>query len=133
MSYVGFDEQAGRLLRQIKPVLMAALPAILDTFYQKTASVPELAEKFASPESMNAAKKAQERHWSHLFDGEFDETYRESAKTIGRTHHRIGLTPSWYLLGYGMLLGELLAVVAAEQGALLHRHAASAWLKSRRR
>lgn len=118
MSYVGFDEQAGRLLRQIKPVLMAALPAILDTFYQKTASVPELAEKFASPESMNAAKKAQERHWSHLFDGEFDETYRESAKTIGRTHHRIGLTPSWYLLGYGMLLGELLAVVAAEQGAL---------------
>ena len=119
MNYIGMDELSGKLLRQIKPKLLEALPSILESFYRKTTAIPELAEKFKSPERVEFAKSAQIKHWSHLFEGNFDEDYRASAKEIGHTHHRIGLKPTWYLYGYGSLIGELLAVVAAHYGPVL--------------
>ncbi|MDC7786686.1 protoglobin domain-containing protein [Rhodoplanes sp. TEM] len=119
LSYVSFDPDSAALLRAAKPVLMAALPRILDTFYQKTIAIPPLAAMFESAQRMAYAKEAQAKHWSYLFDGLFDERYRESAKRIGQTHHRIGLEPHWYMLGYGMLQAELLAAVLADQSLLL--------------
>jgi methyl-accepting chemotaxis protein len=118
IAYVGVDEAAAALLREIKPVLIAALPKILERFYVKTLARPELAPKFAGPDRVRFATDAQIRHWAHLFEGRFDDKYRESAVRIGHVHHKIGLTPSWYLSGYGYLLGELLAVVAANAAGL---------------
>ena len=118
MAYVGLDASSVALLREIKPVLIAALPEILERFYQKTLAIPELAKKFTAPDRVRFAKDAQLRHWAHLFDGNFDDGYRESAVRIGNVHHKIGLTPSWYLSGYGNLLGELLAVIAAKASGL---------------
>jgi methyl-accepting chemotaxis protein len=118
IGYVGLDDGSAALLREIKPVLIAALPDILERFYKATLAIPELDAKFAGPDRVRFAKDSQLKHWAHLFDGRFDDKYRESAVRIGHVHHRIGLTPSWYLAGYGHLLGELLAVVAAKGGGL---------------
>ncbi len=118
IAYVGLDEASAALLRAIKPTLIAALPEILERFYATTLALPELAAKFAAPDRVRFAKDAQLGHWAHLFEGRFDDTYRESAVRIGHVHHRIGLTPSWYLSGYGLLLGELLSVIAARSGGL---------------
>ena len=38
------------------------------------------------------------------------------ARRIGLAHHRIGLTPQWYVSGYAFVLGELLSAVAVKQG-----------------
>jgi len=114
IAYVGLDDGCAALLREIKPVLIAALPDILDRFYKATLAIPELGKKFAAPDRVRFAKDAQLRHWAHLFEARFDDQYRESAVRIGNVHHQIGLTPSWYLSGYGNLLAELLAVVAAK-------------------
>jgi methyl-accepting chemotaxis protein len=118
IAYVGLDEGAAALLREIKPVLLAALPEILERFYARTLALPELDAKFAGPDRVRFAKDGQLRHWAHLFEGRFDDKYRESALRIGHVHHKIGLTPSWYLSGYGYLLGELMAVIAAKAGGL---------------
>ncbi|WP_146617690.1 protoglobin domain-containing protein [Rhodoplanes serenus] len=118
-DYAGFDAESAELLRSVKPALMAALPGILDRFYEKTVAIPPLAAMFKSAQRMLYAKEAQARHWAHLFDGLFDEAYRESVARIGQTHHRIGLSPSWYMLGYGMLQAELIAAVLADRGLLL--------------
>ncbi|MBK5960036.1 hypothetical protein CCR97_17760 [Rhodoplanes elegans] len=119
LSYIAFEPDDVALMKEVKPVLMAALPRILDTFYQKTAAIPPLATLFKSAQRMVYAKEAQAKHWSYLFDGLFDERYRESAKRIGQTHHRIGLSPHWYMLGYGMIQAELLAAVMADKSMLL--------------
>ncbi len=118
IGYVGLDDGASALLREIKPVLMAALPDILERFYKSTLAIPELGAKFAAPDRVRFARDAQTRHWAQLFEGRFDDKYRESAVRIGQVHHKIGLSPSWYLAGYGQLLGELLAVIAARGGGL---------------
>ncbi|RAI43756.1 protoglobin domain-containing protein [Rhodoplanes roseus] len=119
LSYIAFDDESAALLRRAKPILLAALPGILDGFYVKTQAIPPLAALFKSAQRMAYAKEAQARHWSYLFDGLFDERYRESAERIGQTHHRIGLSPHWYMLGYGMLQAELLAALLADPGMLL--------------
>ena len=58
IAYVGFDEAAGALLREIKPVLIAALPEILERFYARTLALPELAPRFAGPDRVHFAKEA---------------------------------------------------------------------------
>jgi methyl-accepting chemotaxis protein len=118
IAYAGFDEASAALLREIKPVLIAALPDILERFYARTLALSELNAKFAGPDRVRFAKDAQLRHWAHLFEGRFDDKYRESAVRIGHVHHKIGLSPSWYLSGYGYLLGELMSVIATKSGGL---------------
>src|SRR5436305_212922 len=118
IGYVGLDDASAALLREIKPVLIAALPDILERFYKTTLAIPELGDKFTGPDRARFAKDAQLKHWAHLFEGRFDDKYRESAILIGRVHHKIGLTPGWYLAGYGQLLGELIAVIAARGAGL---------------
>ncbi len=111
LSYLHLDDASAVLLKKVKPVLTAALPGILDRFYEHTLKHPELAEKFAGPDRVRAAKEAQARHWSLLFEGRFDEAYRSSVEKIGLAHFRVGLTPRWYIAAYGIIMGELLAVI----------------------
>nr|WP_168220455.1 protoglobin domain-containing protein [Azospirillum thermophilum] len=119
-AYIGIDESSGDVLRRVKPVLMEVLPGLLGQFYERTMAVPELAARFPNAETRQRAKDAQARHWSMLFDGRFDERYLDSARRIGLAHHRIDLTPQWYMSGYAFILGELLAAVAAAQPGLLN-------------
>jgi methyl-accepting chemotaxis protein len=116
INYSGLDEHAFEVLRRLKPVLMAALPAILDRFYATTVAIPELAGKFSGEARIRFAKDAQARHWSKLFEGRFDEQFQQEAQAIGRAHSRIGLDPNWYISGYAMILGELLAAVRSQEG-----------------
>ena len=124
LTYLCIDENAVALLRKAKPVLLAALPEVLDRFYDHSLKHPELAGKFSSSELVRAAKQAQARHWSLLFEGTFDEAYRASISRIGQTHFRVGLTPRWYIGGYGVILGELLATVSRHFGGVVQTFAA---------
>jgi methyl-accepting chemotaxis protein len=119
LGYIRLDEPACQRLRAIKPALVAALPGILDRFYAHSLNQPELAAKFPTPERVAAAKAAQARHWDVLFEGRFDERYRDSVERIGLTHYRIGLTPRWYIGGYAVILGDLLAAVARHFGGII--------------
>lgn len=112
LSYLLIDADALKVLRNVKPVLLDALPGILDRFYEHTVQYPELAAKFSHPDRIRAAKEAQLRHWSLLFEGRFDDAYRQSIDRIGLTHFKVGLSLRWYIAGYSMILGELLAVIA---------------------
>ncbi len=119
ISFSGLDEHAFAILRRVKPVVMAALPGILDRFYQKTAAFPQLAGKFSGPDRIRALKAAQVHHWARLFDGKFDDDFKKEAEAIGAAHSRFGLDPDWYISGYAMILGDLLAVVREQEGLTL--------------
>ena len=111
LRYLQIDEACRERLRRLRPILLQALPGILDKFYQHALCQPELREKFASQERIAFAKEAQARHWGLLFDGHFDDHYKLSADRIGSAHYRIGLTPRWYMAGYSFVLDLLQAVV----------------------
>src|SRR4051794_2564992 len=121
IAYIGIDAGTADILRMVKPTILAALPDILDRFYERTMATPEPAAKFPSAETLQHAKKAQAKHWAVLFDGRFDAAYRESAQRTGLAHHRIDLTSQWYVSGYAFILGELLAAVALNQGGFLNK------------
>ena len=86
LRYLQIDEACRGRLRDLRPVLLQALPEILDKFYQKILCQPELREKFTSQEKISFAKEAQARHWGLLFDGRFDDHYKLSVDRIGSAH-----------------------------------------------
>jgi len=102
-------------LRLFRPILETRLDGILDDFYRHVLSFPDLARHFPDPSRVAPAKAAQKAHWMRLFSGAFDHAYMDSVRDIGRTHARIGLEPHWYIGGYAMVLGKLLAVAAETQ------------------
>jgi methyl-accepting chemotaxis protein len=118
-NYLGLDAPALALLRQNKAVLMQALPDILERFYARTMSQPEVAAVFKDAGQVASAKSAQARHWARLFDGELGQDLITSAQRVGATHDRMKLTPEWYISGYGWVLGELIETVVAARAGLL--------------
>ncbi|NYZ12741.1 methyl-accepting chemotaxis protein [Azospirillum sp. RWY-5-1] len=119
-AFMGMDTSTADTLLAVKPVIMAALPAILDRFYERVMTEPDVAAKFTAPDMLRRAKEAQSRHWAVLFEGRFDDAFRESARRIGQTHFRIGLSQHWYVSGYAFILGELLAVLTQRRTGILN-------------
>ncbi|MGQ9368090.1 protoglobin domain-containing protein [Azospirillum sp. ST 5-10] len=111
-AYFGIDDETRACLRALQPLVAGALPAILGRFYEHTLAQPALARMFAGPERVEAARRAQLAHWARLFEGRLDESYWASVRAVGLAHHRVGLTPDWYIGGYTFILEELLAAIA---------------------
>jgi len=131
LKYAGLDDGVSAKLVEVKPVVMAALPAILDRFYRSVQDQPELAAKFNGPDHMRRARDAQAVHWANLFDGRLGEdAYRDSVKRVGAAHYRVGLTPGWYIGSYSRILGELLEVLANHYGHLVQTAASRQHLAS---
>jgi len=77
------------LLRENKPFIVAALPAVLDDFYRHIAKFSETAALFKSREHMAHAKQMQMKHWVLIAEGRFDAQYEASVDKIGEAHNRL--------------------------------------------
>ena len=89
ITYTGMDAGTGDILRMVKPTILSVLPGILEQFYERTMAAPELAAKFASPETLRFAREAQAKHWAMLFDGRFDAAYQDPrGEWAGSPSHR---------------------------------------------
>ncbi len=97
------------ILAEIRPVLEASIPRILDDFYSHLTRWQNLSAFFSSPSAIQHAKAAQTRHWLRLFSGTLGDEYFTSAQQIGMAHHRIGLEPRWYIAGYAFVTERLIA------------------------
>lgn len=110
INFLKIDAQTSAALAEFKPQIAGALTGVLTKFYNHILNVPHLAKLFTTEAIKAHARTAQENHWLSLFEGKFDEAYVERVQRIGKTHERIGLEPRWYIGGYAMALGELMAV-----------------------
>jgi len=102
------DGETGRHLKEFWKVVEPRLPEMLEAFYAHVTSEPKLARMLG--DNIPRLKGAQGRHWAHLFDGQFSDSYMQSVRTIGRIHNKIGLEPRWYIGGYNFVLGHLTAL-----------------------
>ncbi|MFZ5691734.1 MAG: methyl-accepting chemotaxis protein [Pseudomonadota bacterium] len=114
LDFMGLDEKSHRDLKSLKPVIDKALPGILDEFYKKLGTVPDVARFFSDSSRATYAKNGQLKHWSRISSAEFTAEYFQSAKVIGQTHARIGLEPRWYIGGYALISAGLIRQVLAE-------------------
>ncbi|MCW2244479.1 methyl-accepting chemotaxis protein [Azospirillum fermentarium] len=105
-------------LQPLRPLIDRIMPGILDRFYARTLQQPALAALFSDPSRIEAAKRAQAAHWRRLVEGRFDEEYWASVRSIGLAHHRIGLSPNWYMGAYSFVLGEFITAIAESKGGM---------------
>ncbi|HVJ41172.1 MAG TPA: globin-coupled sensor protein [Dongiaceae bacterium] len=102
LRFLAIDQKAKETLRQNRALLDGILPAAVDQFYAHVSKWPALAGMFSNTAHMKMARDAQLQHWQALFSGNFDQSYVDSVRRIGRTHSRIGLEPRWYIGGYAL-------------------------------
>ncbi|MFN3349168.1 methyl-accepting chemotaxis protein [Pseudorhodoplanes sp.] len=107
LQFVGLDPKGIGAIKAVKPQIDKEMPSILDGFYNKIASVPEVSRFFADSARIGHAKSAQLKHWSRISSGDFSEEFVQSVNRIGGTHARIGLEPRWYIGGYALITAEL--------------------------
>ncbi|GGF43994.1 chemotaxis protein [Youhaiella tibetensis] len=111
LQFIGLDEAALGRIRAIEPLLQEHLPHALVGFYQKIATVSDVAHHFSGPAQLEHARQRQGRHWSAIARGALDADYFASANVVGNVHARIGLAPRWYIGGYGLIIETLLGGV----------------------
>jgi len=111
LDFIGLDSKVREILRSSKDIILSALPASMDAFYERVRSHPETARHFAGSSRMESAKTAQIGHWQIILDAEYGEDYVSSVKRIGAVHSRIGLEPRWYINGYSLIIEGLAKAV----------------------
>ncbi|MBH0238166.1 globin-coupled sensor protein [Methylobrevis albus] len=111
LSFLDVNDEVRRLLPLAWADLSTDLPTILQGFYQHLTKVPALAAMVGTQQGRLIG--AQSKHWQRLFDGRFDEDYVKSIRTIGLTHHRIGLEPRWYIGAYAYVMKRITLVLVS--------------------
>jgi methyl-accepting chemotaxis protein len=114
LDFLKLDKQSLAALRALQPLIVKHLPASLDFFYAHMGRYPHLKRFFSDGAHQEKAKNAQLRHWDNIAAGQFDEKYASSSQTIGQTHARLGIRPSWYIGGYALVADRLIAAIIPE-------------------
>lgn len=109
LKFAEVDGETQKALKEYLPYLEKALPSILAEFYEHIRKWPNLTSMFKDETRMDYARQAQQSHWLHLFEAQFDEAYTNSVRKIGLIHSRIGLEPTWYIGAYAFTLNRLYA------------------------
>ena len=116
LTFMDLDTGQRALLRNLKPVVEARFPGILDDFYLHLKGWPEIYGLFGDDAIIEHARQKQLDHWLRLVDADFDHEYAHSVEKIGQAHARLGLPPQWYFGAYNFLLmGLIEAVLDAER------------------
>jgi methyl-accepting chemotaxis protein len=110
IGFLGIRKEHRAALLAFQPDLQAAMPAILEGFYNKIRAIPHLVKMFSNESMIKRAATAQSAHWMLLFSGRFDKEYLDSAQKIGLVHSRIGLEPQHYMGGYAYVMQKVMAV-----------------------
>ena len=115
LDFIGLDQTAREVLRELRPLLSQALQPALAAFYDKVRVTPETCRFFADEKHMAGAKSRQEQHWGIIAAAEYTEDYVNAVKRIGQTHARIGLEPRWYIAGYALVIEQLIHAIVKKQ------------------
>jgi methyl-accepting chemotaxis protein len=110
LRFLNIDSTTAEALRDFRPTLEQSVQAVLGKFYDHILRYPELARMFGDEANLARARQAQALHWLGMFEGRFDDGYVERVRRIGKAHERIGLEPRWYIGGYALAMGELMAL-----------------------
>jgi signal transduction histidine kinase len=91
------DEQR---LKEAHPHLEKHAASIIDRFYDYLLGHEHTRKLLEAPGLVDRLKGLQTRYFVELTAGVYDTAYFENRLRVGLAHHRIGLSPEWYLGAY---------------------------------
>jgi signal transduction histidine kinase len=95
---IGPDDE--RRLREANPHLQKHTSSIIDRFYEYLLGHEATRRMLEGPGLVERLKKLQSQYFNELTSGEYGAAYFENRMRVGQVHHRIGLSPEWYLGAY---------------------------------
>lgn len=107
----GITTDDAALMAACRPALSAALPELVDRFYEAQTSVPEIALLIGDADTLRRLRQAQHGYIRDLFSGDYGVDYVNGRLRIGMVHKRIGVEPKLYLAAMYTLKGLLLGFV----------------------
>ncbi|MES2492028.1 MAG: globin-coupled sensor protein [Pseudomonadota bacterium] len=110
--FVSLSEANYRVFPKVRALVSRHARKSLDKLYRLIAADPAAARYLPTQEQRQRAASAQFNHWETLFSGRFDATAIAKAERVGRVHSDIGLTPTFYMGGYAVVLEDLIIHLA---------------------
>jgi methyl-accepting chemotaxis protein len=110
----GLDDQVRRHLHEIRPLVEAGMPSLLDEFMRSAGRLPHVAAIYAK--HRKAIRDLEEAHFRSLLRGNFDVEYHENCRQTVERSTEFGLEARSRMLGATVLL-----VHAAQALATRHR------------
>ncbi|MDD5387925.1 MAG: protoglobin domain-containing protein [Gallionellaceae bacterium] len=127
-AFIGLTEADLALLVELAPVIERHADAVVDGFYVNVQHYPELEQLIHGVGSnMERLKRTQRAYLLELFKGDVGPDYFERRLRVGVIHHKIGLTPRWYLGSYSVYM-QLLAPIIFKHWRWQHGRALQAVL-----
>jgi len=112
LEFIGLTSEDSKLLKQLAMVIEPHVDNIVDSFYNKISHYPELNKIISnSTITLEQLKIAQRAYIMEIFSGNYSHEYFERRLQIGIAHHRIGLTPRWYLGSYAIYMSLIVPVI----------------------
>ena len=111
LDFMQLGSETQATLRSIEPLVRAALPEALTSFYAQIRAFPETRAFFSGEAQIDSARNRQSAHWERIAGAQFDQDYVEAVTRVGEVHARIGLEPRWYIGGYALLIEQIVTKV----------------------
>lgn len=110
-DWLSFTEEDEALVREIDPLLEANIDPMMDDMYAHFLSFPDTQRFFPDQNTLRRAQEGQKRYFLRICKGNYDDNYVLERLTVGTTHYRIGLDPTWYLGAYNRVMTWLRQLV----------------------
>ncbi|QSX33407.1 HD domain-containing protein [Shewanella avicenniae] len=116
-TYLAIDDHTISTLQQNYWIIEQHIDEIVDKLYDKLTSFEGTKLFYEQPEAMMRAKQHQKRYWKeYVFKGNLDQSYIDTSKRIGRTHHKIGVDMHFYTGAYNIMMRHLVRKVREALG-----------------
>lgn len=91
----------------------ATIANFLEVLYARMQQHDDLSALLSHPAQVERLKEQQRAYLRELFTASLDRMYVERRLAIGLAHHRVRLSPKWYLATYAHFICDLLGAVLA--------------------
>jgi PAS domain S-box-containing protein len=111
LQVLGLDPADRDSLRAALPEVMSGSSAFLDGFYDRLLRCAPTRALLTSPELVGRLKVQQTTYLAELFGADYDFDHALRCLQIGVIHHRIRLTPQWFVASYVHFLCDHIRVL----------------------
>lgn len=103
---LGITREDRRVLKEAFTAIQGGVDGFIDRLYAHFAQFEELNVLLGNASQIERLKIQQKKYLSELFESEMDWSYAISRVKIGAIHHKVGLTPQWFISTYAHFVAE---------------------------
>ena len=112
LEFIGLTAEDAMLLKELAMAIEPHVDQIVEGFYENINRYSELKKIIHDAGSNTEQLKISQRaYMMEIFSGNYGADYFNRRLHIGVVHHRIGLTPRWYLGSYATYMKLLVPVI----------------------